>query len=107
MQHSPIAIHQKTEKVDIPYRGKIHDIGPTVSHKTEIVELMVKRYATPVVGAKLNHSIMACDKYFKDYKKIIKLSRVFPLSEIPALAGLSKALVDKYIELAEKMEYRL
>lgn len=102
-----ISIHEKTEDVDIPYRGKLHDIGPTVSHKAEIIELMVKGYATPVVGARLNHSIMACDNYFKDYKKVIKLRKVFPLSEIPALSGLSKSLVETYLKLAEKLEYRL
>lgn len=102
-----IAEYQKEEDVDLPYRGKIHDIGPTISHKAEIVELMVKGYATPVVARKMNHSILACDRYFKDYKRVVKLSKSFGLNEISGLANLSESLVKNYISLAEKLDYRL
>ena len=50
---------------------------------------------------------MACDNYFKDYKRVVKLSKVFPLTELPALTGLSESLVGTYLKLAEKLEYRL
>ena len=37
-----IAEYQKECSTDLLYRGKIHDIGPAVSHKAAIVELIRK-----------------------------------------------------------------
>jgi hypothetical protein len=98
-----IAEYQKEYSTDLPYRGKVHDIGPAVSHKAAIVELMLKGYATPEVAKKMNHSILACDRYIKDYKRVVKLGKSFSLTEISALTGMSERLVKEYISLAEKL----
>ena len=37
-----IAEYERETGISLPYRGKIHDIGPAMTHKAEIVELMVK-----------------------------------------------------------------
>jgi hypothetical protein len=105
--HRLTAEYQKDMDVDLPYRGKVHDIGPAVSHKAEIVELMVKGYATPVVAHKMNHSIASCDRYYRDYKRVIKLGKSYTLTEISTLTGMSESLVKEYITLAEKLDYRL
>lgn len=102
-----IAEYQKEYNTDLPYRGKVHDIGPAVSHKAAIVELMVKGYATPVVADKKNHSIAACDRYYIDYKRVVKLGKSYSLTEISVLTGLSERLVKEYITLAEKLGYKL
>jgi len=105
--HRLTAEYQKDMDVDLPYRGKVHDIGPAVSHKVEIVDLMVKGYATPVVAHKMNHSISSCDRYYKDYKRVVKLGKSYTLTEISTLTGMSESLVEEYIMLAEKLDYRL
>lgn len=97
---------QKDMDVDLPYRGKVHDIGPAVSHKAEIVELMVRGYATPVVAHKMNRSIASCDRYYKDYKRVIKLEKSYTLTEISTRTGMSESLIKEYIMLAEKLDYR-
>lgn len=102
-----IAEYEKETGTDLPYRGKIHDIGPAVSHKAAIVELMLKGYATPVVANKMNHSILSCDRYIKDYRRVVKLGKSFALTEISTLTGMSESLVKEYITLAEKLGYRL
>jgi len=101
------AEYEKETGIRLPYRGKVHDIGPAVSHKAEIVELMVKGFATPVVAGKTNHSIASCDRYYKDYKRVVKLGKSFALTEISALTGMSESLVKEYIMLAEKLDHRL
>ncbi|MGD2250518.1 MAG: DUF1670 domain-containing protein [Candidatus Methanofastidiosia archaeon] len=68
---------------------------------------MVKGYATPVVADKTNHSIASCDRYYKDYKRVIKLGKSYSLREISTLTGLSEGLIKEYITLAEKLGYRL
>lgn len=102
-----IAEYEKETGVSLPYRGRVHDIGPAVSHKAEIVELMVKGYATPVVADKMNHSISSCDRYFTDYKRVVKLGKSYTLTEISTLTGMSENLIKEYIALAEKLGYHL
>jgi len=104
--HTLIKEYQKETGKDLPYRGKVHDIGPAVSHKIAIVELMVQGHPTPDVAKKMNHSIESCDRYYKDYKKIVKL-RSRTILEISALTGLSERLVKEYINLAKRLDYRL
>ena len=104
--HTLIAEYQKETGTDLPYRGKVHDIGPAVSHKIAIVKLMVQGHPTPDVAKKLNHSIESCDRYYKDYKKVVKLESHNVL-EISALTGLSERLVKEYINLAERLDYKL
>ncbi|MGD2248142.1 MAG: DUF1670 domain-containing protein [Candidatus Methanofastidiosia archaeon] len=96
-----IAEYQKEYGIDLPYRGKVHDIGPAVSHKAAIVELMVKGYATPDAAKKMNHSIESCDRYYKDYKRVVKLGKSYSLLEISTLTDLSEGLIKEYIKLAE------
>ena len=98
-----IAEYQKEYDVDLPYRGKIHDIGPAISHKVAIVELILKGYATPVVAKKMNHSILACDRYIKDFKRVVKLRKSFSLTEISAITKMSERLVKEYISLADRL----
>lgn len=98
-----IAEYQKEYDVDLPYRGKIHDIGPAISHKVAIVELILKGFATPVVAKKMNHSILARDRYIKDFKRVVKLRKSFSLCEISAITNMSERLVKEYISLADRL----
>lgn len=105
--HTLIAEYEKETGVNLPYRGRVHDIGPAVSHKAQIVELMVKGYATPIVADKMNHSISSCDRYIKDFRRVTKLGKSYTLTEISTLTGMSERLIKEYIILAEKLGYRL
>ena len=71
--HTLIAEYERETGVNLPYCGRVHDIGPAVSHKAQIVELMVKGYAAPIVADKMNHSISSRDRYIKDSKWVTKL----------------------------------
>ncbi|MGD2249472.1 MAG: DUF1670 domain-containing protein [Candidatus Methanofastidiosia archaeon] len=102
-----IADYEKETGIDLPYRGKIHDIGPAISHKAAIVELMVKGYATTEVAKKMNHSIKSCDNYYIDYKRVVKLGNSFTLTEISTLTGISESLIKEHIALADELDYRL
>jgi predicted transcriptional regulator len=47
---------QKEKGIILPYRGTIHDMGPTVTHKREIVRLKLKKMSTPEIARRTNHS---------------------------------------------------
>lgn len=58
----------------LPYRGTIHDMGPTVTHKREIVRLRLQKVSTPEIARRTNHSEEAVDRYINDYERVIRIS---------------------------------
>ncbi|HCL90894.1 MAG TPA: hypothetical protein DHW70_06205, partial [Candidatus Atribacteria bacterium] len=50
----------------IPTRGEIKDIGPGISHKARIIELLLKRYQPTEVVLKTKHSLSSVTRYFEN-----------------------------------------
>ena len=90
--------------VQIPDRGKIHDLGPSVTHKKEIVRYMLKNYSQPEIRRRTNHSGEAVDRYMRDYNRVKILRNKHAPQEIAFATGLSKSLVEEYLDLIEEME---
>ena len=66
--------------VILPYRGTIHDIGPSLTHKKLIVSLFLQNFPTPDIARKTCHTEEACDRYIKAFKKVRTLhGRMNPL----------------------------
>lgn len=42
--------------VILPYRGTIHDIGPTLTHKKIIIQQFVRNVPTPEIARRTSHS---------------------------------------------------
>jgi hypothetical protein len=59
--------------VVLPYRGTIHDIGPTLTHKRITIQQFVRNVPTPEIAQKTSHGEDACDRYIKGFKKVLKL----------------------------------
>lgn len=65
---------QLEHSIILPYRGSIHDIGPTLTHKKIIIQQFVRNIPTPEIARRTSHSEEACDRYIKGYKKSSKAS---------------------------------
>jgi len=86
----------------LPYRGTIHDIGPTLTHKKIILKQFLRNVPTPEIARRTSHSEEACDRYIKSFKKVRKLSEEgLPVENIAADLDMSKALVKEYVEIIE------
>lgn len=86
----------------LPYRGTIHDIGPTLTHKKIILKQFLRNVPTPEIARRTSHSEEACDRYIKSFKKVRKLREEGLLVEnIAADLDMSKALVKEYVEIIE------
>lgn len=94
------AEHQTT----VPLRGTVHDIGPAVSHKAEVVRRYLRGQSPADIARELNHSQKAVDIYIKDYEVTRKLVQRFPSSEIPALSGRASSVVKEHIKLIQQYE---
>jgi predicted transcriptional regulator len=88
----------------LPYRGTIHDMGPTVTHKREIVRLRLKKMATPEIARRTNHSEEAVDRYINDYERVTRISEIFEPIDIAFITNLSESLVIEYLDLKKEFQ---
>jgi len=95
---------ESEKNIQIPDRGKIHDLGPAVTHKKEIVRYMLQNYSQPEIKRRTNHSGEAVDRYLRDYNRVKVLSDKHTPQEISFATGLSISLVNEYIDLIKEME---
>ena len=86
--------------IHVPLRGWQKDIGPILTHKTQIVEWYIKRMQPSDITKRTHHSLEAIKRYILHFAKVNYLSFWFlenlSSSEIAFLVGISKRLVREY-----------
>ena len=81
-------------------RGVKHDMGPGISHKTQIIELYLKGYQFTDIENKTNHSEKSVLRYLRDFSQVITLhTQDFPPVQIRMVTNLSDRLVREYLQL--------
>lgn len=88
----------------VPLRGTVHDIGPSVSHKAEVIRRFLRGQSPMAIAHELNHSQQAVDIYIKDYETTRKLVQKFPIAEIPVLADRTLSVVKEHVKLIRQYE---
>jgi len=88
----------------VPTRGTVHDLGPAVTHKAEIVRRWLRHESPAQIARHTNHAQASVDRYIADYQKVRLLAQRAALTDIPALTGLSAGVVAQYIELLQQYE---
>jgi hypothetical protein len=96
--------YQEQYQTTLPLRGTVHDIGPAVSHKAEVIRRFLRGHSPADIARELNHTQQAVDIYIKDYEVTRKLVQKFPIKEIPALSRRSMSLVKEHIKLIRQYE---
>jgi len=91
----------------VPTRGTVHDIGPSVTHKAEVIRRWLRNESPAQIARVSNHSQEAVDRYIADCQKVRTLAQRLPSTELPALTGLSASVVEQYIELLREYEPQL
>ena len=86
-------------------RGAKHDMGPGLSHKTQILELYFKMYTFTEIEQKTNHSEHAVHRYLRDFTQVATLHyQDFPRGQIRLVTRLSDRLIREYLSLYEEYE---
>ncbi len=100
-----IAHVQKTNNCLLPYRGSVHDLGPTMSHKVEVARLLESGYLEPEICRMLTpvHNLRSVERYAQSYKNVLKLlDGGFAPKEIGGILSLSDRLVSSYMEIVNE-----
>jgi biotin operon repressor len=94
--------YQNEYNMILPYRGTIHDIGPSLTHKKLIVSLFLQNIPTPDISRRTSHTEEACDRYIKAFKKVKTLHGRMNSLEIARTLEMSERLVNEYIALIDE-----
>ncbi len=87
-------------EVMVPTRGNVKDIGPGVSHKTQIVQLYLRGYQFTEIQQRTRHSAGSVKRYLRDFSHVIDLHlQGLPLEEMRMVTGCSERLIGEYIGL--------
>lgn len=88
--------------INIPTRGKLKDIGPGISHKTQIVELYLKGDEYTDIERKTKHTGESIMRYIKDFSRVLYFKEDnYSVNDIRILTGLSNKIIGQYLELIE------
>jgi len=102
---SDIAHVQEQDDRLLPTRGVVHDLGPTISHKVDVIRLFEAGYLEPEIAQKLSpvHSLSSVERYVQTYKNVLKLSqRGFSSDGIASILDIGHRLVAAYVELVDE-----
>ena len=93
----------REQEIEIPTRGSIQDIGPTVSHKTKIIELYLKGgYEYTDIEQRTRHTRDSIKRYISGFSKVILLSQKnYSPQQIRELTSQSDKVVSEYLSLYE------
>ncbi|MGD2103962.1 MAG: DUF1670 domain-containing protein [Anaerolineae bacterium] len=88
----------------VPTRGTVHDLGPSVTHKGEVVRRWLRHQSPVRIARETKHSQASVDRYIADYQRVRLLAQKVPTEDLPALTGLSAGVVEQYTELVGHYE---
>jgi hypothetical protein len=88
----------------VPTRGTVHDLGPSVTHKGEVIRRWLCHQSPVRIARETKHSQASVDRYIADYQRVRLLTQRVSVEELPALTGLSAWVVEQYTELIDQYE---
>lgn len=100
----------RQQGIQVPTRGFVQDIGPTLSHKAQAIRHWLEGKEPVAVARAINHSLGAVERYLEDFKRVA-LCAIKGMDEVATAraANLSPALVKTYRtmyqEASEKPAY--
>jgi DNA-binding CsgD family transcriptional regulator len=89
----------------IPLRSTVHDIGPVLTHRTEIVRLALEGKTTSQICRILRHSPQAVGNYLGTFTRCVQLARrQMQAGQIAFLLRRGRGLIQKYLDLLADCE---
>lgn len=93
----------RAERLEVPTRGWVADIGPGSSHKARVVELCFRGFQPAQIAAYTAHALSSVERYLGDFARILELEqRGYPRPAIIRITGLSPRTVREYLALHER-----
>jgi len=87
----------------LPHRGRVHEIGPTTTHKAQIVESILQGKQIPEVARLHNHNIRNVERYYRGYNAVETAAGFTDdLNLMALMSGIDLHVVKQYYALVEK-----
>jgi len=84
----------------LPLRGTVHDIGPVLTHRTQIVSMALDGKTMSEISLAMRHSPAAVANYLSTFTRVARLEREgLGSGQIAYLLGRGPTLVAKYLDL--------
>ena len=99
------ALRQSEPERLIPLRSTLHDIGPVLTHRTQIVRLAMQGKTTSQICTIMHHSPQAVANYLSTFARCVQLKRrEMEVGQIAFLLRRGVGLVRRYLELLADCE---
>jgi hypothetical protein len=87
----------------IPLRGTVHDLGPVLTHRVQIVRLALKGKSVSQICVAMHHSPAAVANYLSTFTRCAQLAREkMAAPQIAFLLRRGEGLIEKYLELLDE-----
>ena len=94
------ALRQQQPEVPLPLRSTVHDIGPLLTHRVQIVRLALEGKTMTQICQIMRHSPAAVANYLQTFTRVAQLAeRQLQASQIAFLLQRGCALIERYLEL--------
>ena len=98
---------KKQPETEVPHAGTIFDMGPTLSHKKQIIQEYLKCLLTQSIAEQTKHHPANVDKYISDFNRILELvDDNKNEQQISFITGLSRSLVKEHVKLIEEFRVK-
>jgi DNA-binding CsgD family transcriptional regulator len=97
------ALRKAGPQTPIPLRSTVHDIGPVLTHRTQIVRLALEGKTTSQICQIMRHSPMAVANYLSTFTRCAQLEREgLQVGQIAFLLRRGQGLIERYLELLKE-----
>jgi len=95
--------YELENKIVIPRRGTIHDIGPSLTHKKIIIhKLFIERKTVQQTSRETFHSLEAIQRYISAFKQVLLCKKKgFSTEQVAYALGRSVRLIKEYEKIIE------
>jgi len=100
------SIIKEHDQVILPTRGRVADMGSTLSHAEKIISLYMDGYTETEVKRRTSHSYDSIENYLRDFSRVICLvERGMPLPAMRQALGMSRRVLSRYLELYRRFNH--
>jgi DNA-binding CsgD family transcriptional regulator len=100
------SLRKTNPKTPIPLRSMVHDIGPVLTHRTQIVRLALEGKTTSQICQIMRHSPSAVSNYLSTFTRCAQLAgENMQVGQIAFLLRRGRGLMQRYLELLEECRH--
>ena len=98
-------LREKNPDIPIPLRSTVHDIGPVLTHRVQIIRLALEGKTTTEICKIMRHSPQAVSNYLSTFTRCVQLvKKDMQIGQIAFLLRRGRGLIKSYLELLKECE---